>query len=178
LEKAEPATFAFKSKIEEAASKLATEFELPEAESISEIWKDRPLTPWLPQCSVPDRLYRIYQSPQNFDGLNSTRDDALYDLSVLNLPDGLDAQQFSAAIEQAVQRMPAMEKILREVPRQLNDAEGTALISAMRPDLSEGDAQTQWAIVRDWIGEFFGDRFEVATQSFVVRIRPPGSGKN
>ena len=175
LEKAEPATFALKSKIEEAASKLATEFELPEAEGISEIWKDRPLRPWLPQCAVPERLYKIYQSPQNVD---VTRDDALDDLSVLNLPHGLDPQQFSVAIEEAIQRMPAMVRILREVPRQLSDAEGTSLISDIRPDLSERDARTQWSIVRDWIGEFFRDRFEVAAESFVVRIRPPGSGKN
>lgn len=70
--------------------------------------------------------------------------------------------------------MPGMQRVIEEVPRQLNDADGTSLMEAIRPDLSKNEAATQWEIIRDWIREFLGKRFEVAPDGYVVRIRPAG----
>lgn len=173
LERAETATYAIKSQIEEEASKL-TKLQLPEAKGISELWKSKAVALWLPQCAAPGKLYRVYRDQNNADVIESTRDDALLDLSVLNPPDGLDAEQFKKEIAIALERMPGMQRVIEGVPRQLNDADGGSLMAAIRPDLSEHEAATQWEIVRDWIREFLSKRFEVAADSYVVRIRPAG----
>ena len=173
LEQAEPATYSIKSKIEAAAAKLQN-YKLPEAQEISEVWQNRPVTSWLPQCSAPAKLYKIYLSPDKADVVQSTRDDALQDLSVFNLPNGLSAEQFTREVMDLLCRMPAMSRIIKQVPRQISDADGAALIGEMRPDLSKQDTQIQWQIVCEWIREFFNERFEVAPDKFVVRIRAPG----
>jgi hypothetical protein len=33
----------------------------------------------------------------------------------------------------------------------------------------------QWKVVRDWIGVFFPDKFEVAPSSFILRPRRSGA---
>ncbi len=173
LERAEIATYAIKSRIEAEASKL-TKLKLPEAEEVSELWKGKPVALWLPQCAAPVILYRVYLGEDNADIVVSTRDDALLDLSVLSPAVGLDAEQFKKEIAIVLERMPGMQRVINEVPRQLNDADGTALMAAIRPDLSNDEAATQWEIVRDWIQEFLSKKFEVAADSYVVRIRPAG----
>lgn len=83
LERAETATYAIKSRIEEEASKLA-KLQLPEAEGMSELWKSKPVAPWLPQCAAPGKLYKVYRGQNYADVIELTRDDALFDLSVLS----------------------------------------------------------------------------------------------
>ena len=173
LERAEIATYAIKSRIEEEASKL-TKLKLPEAEEVSELWKGKPVALWLPQCAAPAKLYRVYLGEDNADVIKSTRDDALLDLSVLNPAKGLDSEQFKEEIATTLEQMPGMQRVIDAVPRQLNDAGGTALMVAIRPDLLEKEAAFQWEIVRDWIREFLNKKFEVATDKYVVRIRPAG----
>ena len=41
-----------------------------------------------------------------------------------------------------------------------------------RPELESQDAERQWRIVRDWITVFFADKFEVAPESFITRLKP------
>jgi hypothetical protein len=133
--------------------------------------KDIPLVAWLPRCAAPEKLYIIYQDPNTDDVIKPTRDDAIQDLSDLNLPERLDEKQFANEIVSALERMPSMAQIIKEVPRRLRDDDAVSLIISLRPDLSKANAEMQWAIVRDWIGVFF-NRFEVAPEKFVTRIRP------
>ena len=57
------------------------------------------------------------------------------------------------------------------MPQGLSDTDGIERIKEVRPDLSEQDVRTQWRIVREWIGIFFEDQFEVAPESFILRLR-------
>ena len=68
--------------------------------------------------------------------------------------------------------MPAFGRIIEEVPQGLPDARGVMRVKESRPDLERQDVERQWRIVRDWIRVFFADRFEVAPESFVTRMKP------
>ena len=128
---------------------------------------------WLPRCAAPERLYDIYQDRSTAAVAEGTRDDGLADLRDLGINSGLTRDAFIQAVAGAVERIPSMARILSEVPHGVRDSRGVALVGELRPSVSDSDAGEHWRIVRDWIGVFFGNRFEVAPESFVTRLKAP-----
>ena len=126
---------------------------------------------WLPCCAVPERLYEIYQNPGTTAVVAGTREDGLGDLQDLLVPDGLSLQEFNRAVRKSLLLMPAFARIIDEVPKGITDANGVGFVEGARPDLADQDVQVQWRIIRDWIGVFFADEFEVAPDSFIIRLR-------
>lgn len=170
LELAVAATFELRSKLEDAAGALASRtYDDIRDVSVSDEVR---LSPWLPRCAAPERLFDIYRNAETTAVVKGTREDGIADLRDLKVPVGLSANAFNAVVGDTVRLIPTIGRIVEEIPRGVTDARGVALIGEARPDLVPSDANKQWRIVRDWIGVFFGKQFEVAPESFVIRLRP------
>ena len=170
LECAEPATYAIRSEIETEAAALDVD-RLDEGQDVSadmETFRDQP---WLPSCAAPGQLRAMYEDAETTAVVKGTKEDGLADLRDLGLPRGLPPADFREIVRDTLQLMPGFRRIIDQIPQGLTDSAGIALVSEVRPDLSQSDAALQWRIVRDWIAEFFQDDFEVAPQSFVTRLK-------
>ena len=168
IEAAEPATFARRSEVEREAAAL-------EVGS----WIDgSPMTGrdrsggWLPRCAAPDRLFDIYDDPDTVRVAEETRQDGLADLGDLGIRPGLSRERFVEVVSSALRQVPSIARIVDEVPGVVRDSRGVELVVSVAAGVSVDDAALQWRVVRDWIGVFFADEFEVAPESFVTRLRP------
>ena len=165
-----PATTAIRSEIEAEMTTLQVSM-LDEAQEIVDGGRDRSLF-WLPRCAAPDKLYEMYRDPNTTAVVESTKADGLADLRDLQIQSRESSTDFEAAVQSSLLRMPAFSNIIDEVPQGLTDARGVLRVRESRPDLESQDVERQWRIVRDWISVFFADRFEVAPESFITRLKP------
>lgn len=127
--------------------------------------------PWLPRCASPQNLFAVYRNPQTTMVVSGTREEAVNDLADLNPPEGLDEQAFVTFVARAIEQFPGLQAVLTRVPGKLSDAAGIEIIHRLRPSYTQAEVIKQWQIVRDWIQVFFRDRFEVAPESFVLRLK-------
>jgi len=171
LETALPANFAIRSAIEAEAAGLGAPM-LDESQDMPTEAADRRKHAWLPSCAAPGELRTIYENPKTMAVVEGTRADGLADLNDLHLSSGLSALEFNEGVRETLLLMPAFKRVVDRSPQGLTASGGVALVAEARPDLPKGDAVVQWRIVRDWIAEFFRDRFEVAPKSFIARLRP------
>ena len=169
LEAAEIATVEIRSKIEAMANTLKMT-KLEEGEDMSGDSSGRQFA-WLPRCAVPDKLYEIYTNPKTTAVVTGTKEDGFDDIKDLQIQPGLSEMDFKTRVRDTLLQIPAFAGIIDIVPQGLSDTDGIERIKEVRPDLSEQDVRTQWRIVREWIGIFFEDQFEVAPESFVLRLR-------
>lgn len=168
LEAAEPATLAMRSEIEREAAALDGG---TWAEGSPVTAEDRSRG-WLPRCAAPDRLFDIYENPDTLRVAAEPRQDGLEDLKDLRIPPGLSRERFVDAVAAALRRVPSIARILEEVPSVIRDNRGAELVEGGGPGGGRDEAALQWRIMRDWIGVFFADEFEVAPESFVTRLKP------
>ena len=169
---ATPATVQVLSKVEVAAAAIRS---TSVKQVIEPVEHDLALeSSWLPRCAAPGKLYDVYRNPDTTIVVADTREEGLSDLRDLHVRPGLSHGEFEEMIRCTLLLMPAFHKVFERIPSGLTDASGVAFVREVRADLVEQDARKQWRIVRDWIHVFFRDRFEVAPESFVVRIRPRG----
>lgn len=169
LDWAEAATFAVRSAMELAAARIRTETLDEGQELVGEEILRR--LPWLPHCAAPSRLYEVYQNPSTEGVVEGTRDDALRDLRDLQISPGVSETDFKVLVRDTLLRMPAFAYVVGRIPEGITDVDGVGLMEKERPDMGTEDARMQWRIVRDWIGFFFDDRFEVAAESFITRLK-------
>ena len=174
LEFAEAATFTRRSEVEKEAAAIANAVggvtTLDEGDDIAE-WRGKRMVAWLPRCATPDRLYEIYQNHDATVVAEGTKEDGEADLRDLKVPLGLQQTAFNEVVRDTLRVMPAVGRVLEEVPRGVTDSRGIALVEEGRPGLAAEDASKQWRIVRDWIGVFFANDFGVAPASYVTRLR-------
>lgn len=170
LATATPATFQTRAEIEQQAVAFGAS-ELNESREIPPDDAGRLAAPWMPRCAAPDKLFAIYQNPETTIVVEGTRADAIADLDDLLPPPRMGHEAFTAYINATLYQLPSFRRIFDGIPARLTDAQGAAIIADLRPDLSQAGLQKQWQIVRDWICAFFQDRFEVAPESYVVRLK-------
>ena len=170
LAMAVPATYQIREEIEKQAAALGATL-LDEGGDIGVDDVQRLLVPWLPRCAAPDKLFTVYKDPNTTDVVAGTLWEAAADLNDLAPPPGMNQDAFNACIGETLLRLPSFCQIFDKIAGRLTDADGAALIADLRPDLFQSDLQKQWQIVRDWIGIFCKDRFEVAPDSYVVRLK-------
>ena len=171
LEHAAPATYAVRSAVEAEAATINT-VGLDEGQDTSDIKNLRRSHAWLPSFAAPGSLRTIYEDAQTTAVVQVTREDGLADLRDLQIPNGLSNRDFEEAICDMLLLMPAFRYITDHIPQGLTDSLGIELVSNVRPDLDRSNATLQWRIIRDWISVFFQDTFQVAPESFVVRLKP------
>ena len=170
LDAATPATFQIRDEVARLAAAL-DHAELDDAVDMARSVAHQVHTAWLPRCAAPDRLYEVYQDPRTTVVAEGTRTDALADLADMVLPNDLAPEELKDLVGQTIARIPSFEAFLESVPAGLTDAQGQEITARLRTGLDGSDVRKQWQIVREWIGVFFGDRFEVAPQTYVVRLR-------
>lgn len=114
---------------------------------------------WLPQCAAPEKLFTIYQNQSTESVVSGTRTDAISDLRALQVPQELLKEGFYTFIASSLDNVPALTKIIASMSGRLTDEQAFKMLQEIRLDFSERDAQRQWAILRDWISEFLGDKY-------------------
>lgn len=169
LKSAELVTLATKNEMEDAVNKIDS-IELPKVYEMTGDENSR-RKEWLPRCAAPEKLYEIYNDPGTKIVAEGTKKDGSSDLKDLCVGKGLSSGDFSVSIQDSLLIMPAFARIVEKVPQRITDESGIDLIAKERPELDEIDVPNQWRIVRDWIRVFFGDRFEVAPESYVIRLK-------
>ena len=169
LEAAEIATVEIRSKIEELANALKMT-RLEEGENMAGESSGHQVA-WLPRCAAPDKLYEMYSNLETTVVVSGTKEDGLADIKDLQIQPGLSEKVFKTRVQDTLLQIPAFAGIIDIVPQGLSDTDGIERIKEARPDLLEQDIRTQWRIVREWIGIFFEDQFEVAPESFVLRLK-------
>ena len=171
LARSTPATFQLREEMEKLAAAF-DKLELDEAQDVQPEFVERARAPWLPRCAAPEKLYDIYQNSETPIAVEGTRLDAMMDLQDLAPPPRLSPEDFAAYVGGSLSQIPSFQRILTGIPSGTTDSQGVEIIGALRQDLSQTDAKKQWSIVREWIGLFFQHQFEVAPQSYVVRLKP------
>ena len=169
IKSAELVTLATKNEMEDAVNKIDS-FELPKVDEMTDD-EDSRRKEWLPRCAAPEKLYEIYNDPATKIVAEGTKKDGSSDLKDLCVGKGLSSGDFSVTIQDSLLIMPAFARIVEKVPQGITDESGIDLIAKEIPELDEIDVPNQWRIVRDWIRVFFGDRFEVAPESYVIRLK-------
>ena len=170
LEAAEVATVEIRSKIQDLADALKMT-RLEEGEDMSGDSSKHQFA-WLPRCAAPDKLYEIYSNPKTTVVVTGTKEDGLADINDLQIQSGLSETDFKTRVRDTLLQLPVIARIVDLVPQGLSDTQGIERIKEARPDLMGEDVRSQWRIIREWIGIFFEDQFEVAPESFVLRLRP------
>jgi hypothetical protein len=166
--KARLATFTEKTKIEEEAARI----KMPRLEEVQEVKMEEISKIWLPRCAAPSKLFEIYKNPETNIVVSDTLNDALMDLGDMGISNELDRDAFNQEVSQFLAQMPGFNSVLMEIPNNLTDEHGIEIVLNFREDFNLSDATKQWKIIRDWINEFFSNQFEVAPESYVVRIKP------
>ena len=100
-----------------------------------------------------------------------TRQHGTSDLHDLQIQQDLTQSEFVVAVQSSLSLMPALNQIIEEITFGIRDARGKEIIANYRPEWEEQALLKQWEIVRGWIGIFFENQFEVAPESFVIRLR-------
>ncbi len=165
-----PATYQLKAEIEEQAKKIEKIASFSE-QDLDDIDLQLAERSWLPQCAAPEKLFAVYQTQSTDAVVSGTRYDAISDLRALQAPQGLAKEGFYAFIASSLENVPALASIMASISGRLTDDQAEKLLLDIRSDFSDRDAKRQWAILRDWISEFLGWKYEVAAESFVVRIK-------
>ena len=171
LESAAKATFTIRSAVEAEAAALV-EPKLDESLDMVEEGVGERKQEWLPRCAIPEKLYAMYLDADTTTVVTETRGDGLADLHDLNIPRGLTKGDFTNAVREILLLMPAFKRIIDRVPQRLTDVDGITLVADARPNLTSSVTSHQWRIIREWLGFFFADDFEVAPDSFVTRLKP------
>lgn len=140
---------------------------LPEGEPVDPAFAE----PWLPRLGAPERLFMAYLPAVRERLTTESLETADRDLQALDMPEGLSETQFRAAVAERFMTMPVVRQLLAAADQDLTDADAIALIDRLLPT-SDLAAPLRWSVVREWLTYFLQDRYEIAPQSFVTRLRP------
>lgn len=144
---------------------------LPDAKTIN----DALAGPWLPKLAAPERLFTAYLPLARERLTASAIEAADHDLQALAIEPDLSKSAFRAQVAERFSTMPAVSTILGAAQSDLSDASAADLIEAL-VGTSDMSAAARWQVVREWLTYFLRDKYEIAPQSFVTRLRP-GAGR-
>lgn len=144
---------------------------MPESETVDEALAGL----WLPRLAAPERLFAAYKQTARERLTASTLEAADQDLSVLAIPHGLNESEFRIEVAKRFSTMPAIVRILAAAESDLTDLSAADLVESLARDTAMPSA-ARWQIVREWLTYFMPDKYEIAPQSFVTRLRP-GAGR-
>ncbi len=145
------------------------------------------MSPWIPSCPAPERLWEVYQGPEPvYNMISSTLETAQDDLEILALPGGLSRGYFNSYITRALRQMPFMIEIDKLTSTGLTETQAHSFISQIitsdsANDYSEreysSEVQNRWRIVKSWIQHFFPEQYrlepaqEILVKGGALRLR-------
>lgn len=130
---------------------------------------------WLPKLAAPERLFTAYVPSARERLTSSATEAADHDLLALAIEPHLNEAVFRARVAERFSTMPAVATVLKAAQNDLSDAAAADLIQTL-VGTSDMAAAARWQIVREWLTYFLRDKYEIAPQSFVTRLRP-GAGR-
>ena len=137
---------------------------LPEVE-VSE----KPDAIWVPICTVPDRLWKIYRGVGADSIVTSAYDAAHSDLAALSPPHGLDQALFEAYVSGILRQMPFISEIDVLASTGVTDLQAHQFLSE-RLGIDATTAQHSWRVLKLWLIHFFGDSYRLETgQDILVK---------
>ncbi|WLG22642.1 phospholipase D family protein [Pseudomonas sp. FP1154] len=125
---------------------------------------------WIPRLAAPEKLFLAYRPSSRDRLVESVLSAADHDLSALCIAPGLSEADFKAEVAKRFSAMPAMAAVLRAASTDLSDAAGIELLGRLSP-VTEMSVELLWGVTREWLTYFLGDRYEIAPQSYVTRLR-------
>ncbi len=170
LESARLATAEERDAMQAAADKIHRS-PMPESEEVETGYEGM----WLPALAAPERLFAAYVPSARERLTSSAVEAADHDLRALAIGANLSEAAFRTEVAERFSTMPAIMRILSAAESDLADAVAADLIQEMSP-AADMSPVAQWQIVREWLTYFLRERYEIAPQSFVTRLRP-GAGR-
>ena len=126
-------------------------------------------TIWVPTCTVPDRLWKVYQGAGADSIVTSAYDAAQSDLAALSPPHGLDQALFEAYISGILRQMPFISEIDSLASTGITDSDAHQLLKE-RLDIDVPTAQHKhmWRILKLWLVYFFQGSYRIDTGQEVL----------
>ena len=126
---------------------------VPEVESISQ--ELSALTPWFPECPVPERLWEVYKGEGVDTMVRSAREAAERDLIALAPPKGFSKDLFEAYVTGILRQMPIIRNIDELSSYGLSDSQAIVFLSeALDSDITYTHDEA-WLILKRWLTHFF-----------------------
>ena len=126
-------------------------------------------TIWVPTCTVPDRLWKVYRGSGADSIVTSAYDAAQSDLAALSPPQGLDQTLFEAYIAGILRQMPFISEIDTLASTGVTDLQAHQFLSK-RLDIDVTSAQHTWRVLKLWLIHFFEDSYRLETgQEILVK---------
>ena len=130
---------------------------------------EKPDAIWVPTCTVPDRLWKIYQGIGADSIVTSAYDAAQSDLAALSPPHGLDQTLFEAYVSGILRQMPFIAEIDTLASTGVTDLQAHQFLSE-RLEIDATSAQHCWRVLKLWLIHFFGDSYRLETgQDILVK---------
>ncbi len=122
---------------------------------------------WVPTCTVPDRLWEIYQGSGADSIVTSAYDAAQSDLAALSPPHGLDQALFEAYVSGILRQMPFISEIDNLASTGVTDVQAHQFLTE-RLDIDVTSAQHKWRVLKLWLIHFFGNSYRLETGQEVL----------
>lgn len=158
---------------QEIRDKLAIQIEGMRAElRISPNLEARGIEPWLPTCSRPEQLFRIYGHNELGALLTSTVSTGQHDLQYFSLIPGLTEVEFKKMISGTLEQLPVFQELfdkLRTTPVTTEEAVLLITRTMCQFAVPAYDAESYWQIFKTWLLFFFPEyRARPATEVLEV----------
>jgi len=128
---------------------------------------EEPNTIWVPTCTVPDRLWKVYQGSGADSIVTSAYDAAQSDLAALSPPLGLDQALFEAYVSGILKQMPFISEIDSLASTGVTDLQAHQFLSE-RLDIEVTSAEHPWRVLKLWLIHYFGDSYRLETGQEVL----------
>ena len=148
----------------------------PEIETQSGELKE--LTLWVPQCPVPEQLWKVYRGGGADIMVSSAFKAAQDDLDALSPPPGLTEELFKAYVAGILRQMPLLTELDRLAVAGLTDTNAHEFLSNHLAEYGDDISEyvQVWRTVKAWLTYFFPQTYRLETGQDVLvmgRELPP-----
>lgn len=127
---------------------------------------------WIPTCSVPERLWEVYEGRGTNNMVSSAYNSAKDDLAALEPPTGLTEELFVVYIRGILWQMPVISEIDEQTKVGLADEYALGVLENYVGEISDEELNNAWQIVKRWIMYFFPNTYRTESrQQILVRGR-------
>lgn len=141
--------------------------------SLFEAHVPKDLATWLPKCRDPRRLWLVYLEPAEARRriVESAYSAAVDDLVSLGPPAGLSPIEFQEFVAEILGGLSVVSEVDHRALTGLSEEDAINLLAAYHKPASDAfHASNQWEILREWLLEFFPNKYRQQTHPSLFRI--------
>ena len=125
---------------------------------------------WVPTCTIPDRLWMVYQGQGAESIVASAYKAAEHDLAVLAPPPGLSQVLFDAYVTVSLRQMPVISGIDSLASKGVTDLQAVEFLSERLAATDTESFEHAWRVLKSWLMHFFPETFRLETsQEMLVK---------